>query len=234
MYNEKYLYFAKGATRNQDFTASTTTTTYRLTTDLVDPLPDGVAGNDVFANGNMTLELDGSDYTNITFGTHYNVGSDRSKPGDGSVVVVHPNALSYDGTQDITVTTAANDPVFGVTLSSTVGENDAVVRLNGPVKAGDACVWPASSFLGLVQVDNDTADIYFEPNTNDNVGGGVDIVRLSYTAGNFKVLAQSLHDVMMDQRNQGQMIVVADTFRDIFLDNNAPGITAVASITLDS
>ena len=37
----------------------------------------------------------------------------------------------------------------------------------------------------------------------------------------------------MDQRNQGQMIVVADTFRDIFLDNNAPGITAVDSITLD-
>ena len=209
------------------FTASTNTTTYRLTTaDLIDPLPDGVAGNTIFANGTLTMVL--TAHAEHTFGTYYGTVA------AGALVTVRPEALLYDGIQYVTVATAAADPVYGITLSSTVGNNDATFTLNTPMLAGDANVWPASSFLGVEMVDNDTADIYFLPQTNDGIGGGVDKVRVSYTAGNFKALGEMLNNIINNNRNQSGMVVVADEWSGVYAENNKVGISAVESITLDS
>ena len=227
---EKYLYFAKKTARQQDFTASTSGTTYRLTTGGtgLTALPDGVADtNTIFANGAITMLL--TAHGNHTFGTGYGTVV------AGNVVEISPLALSYDGVQDVTVTNATTDPINGVTLdTSTVGNNDASFVINVPMEPGDCLLQKASQFKGVEMVDNDTADIYFEPHTNDGLGSGVDKVRVSYTAGNFKLLCDSLNALITDERNKGGMIVVADTYRDIFLNNNITGISAIDSITLDS
>ena len=224
---EKYLYFGNKTNRSMTFTASTNTTTYRLTTaDLIDPLPDGAANtNTIFANGALTMVL--TAHGDHTFGTHY--GSVSAS----DLVTVHPEALLYDGIQDVTVATAAADPVYGITLSGTAGNNDATFTLNTPMLAGDANVWPASSFLGVEMVDNDTADIYFLPQTNDGIGNGVDKVRVSYTAGNFKALGEMLNNIINNNRNQSGMVVVADEWSGVYAENNKVGISAVDSITLD-
>ena len=226
---EKYLYFAKKTARAQTFTASTSGTTYRLTTgDFIDPLPDGVANtNTLFANGAVTMTL--TAHANHTFGTAYN------SPSATDIVVVKAEALSYDGVQDVTVTDATTDPINGITLdTSTVGNNDAVFTINVPMLAGDCLLQKASQFKGVEMVDNDTADIYFEPHTNDGLGNGVDKVRLSYTAGNFKLLCDSINALLTDERNKAGLVVVADDYRSIFLNNNITGVTAIDSITLDS
>ena len=226
---EKYLYFAKKTARAQTFTASTSGTTYRLTTgDFINPLPDGVANtNTLFANGAVTMTL--TAHANHTFGTAY------SSPSATDIVVVKAEALSYDGVQDVTVTDATTDPINGITLdTSTVGNNDAVFTINVPMLAGDCLLQKASQFKGVEMVDNDTADIYFEPHTNDGLGNGVDKVRLSYTAGNFKLLCDSINAILTDERNKAGLVVVADDYRSIFLNNNITGVTAIDSITLDS
>lgn len=237
---EKYLYFAKNTDRSLAIT-SQSGQTYTLTTGLIDPVPTGrAASNDLFANGTLVVEYQNLHIASGTgeaaadddhiLGSHY---IDQGLNVDDGKLTVDPNALLYDGTNAVTISTVAQDPIFGVTNSSTAGENDVTFTLKNPMAAGDACVWPATAFLGVHMVDNDTADIYFEPQTNDGVGGGVDKVRLSYAAGKFKELTQLMHDVCADSRNQGEMIVIADTFRGIFHGNNPAGITAVDSITLD-
>ena len=228
---EKYLYFGKNTARSLALTASEANVqTFTLTTGLIDPIPDGIAGtNDLFANGAVTAEmqnlhLDKSEDAHV-------LGSAYSGVDDGKLTI-HPNALSYDGASLVTVQTVAQNTTYGVTMSSTTTENDVTFTASKPMLAGDACVWPATAFLGMSQVDGTNCDIFFEPQTNDGVGGGVDTVRCTYPAGGFKKLSQLMHDVCADSRNQGQMIVIADTMRGIYWDNNPAGITTVA-ITLD-
>tara|TARA_Y100000592_G_scaffold12543_1_gene17608 strand:- start:36 stop:740 length:705 start_codon:yes stop_codon:yes gene_type:complete len=232
---EKYLYFGNKTARSLALTESESSVqTYTLTTGLVDPIPDGVANtNTIFANGTLTAELqnlhlDGSGDQHVV-GSHYTTNA-----VDDGKLMIHPNALSYDGTNLVTVKTVAQDPVYGVTNSSTVGENDITFVLEKPVLAGDANVWPASAFLGVEMVDNDTADIYFAPQTGDGLGNGADKVRVSYTAGNFKALGDMLHSIINDNRYQAGMVVVADEWTGVYAENNKVGITAVDSITLDS
>lgn len=229
---EKYLYFAKKTARSLALTASESSVqTYTLTTGLVDPIPDGVANtNTIFANGAITAELqnlhlDGSVDAHL-LGSHYS-GVDDGK------LEIHPNALEYDGASLVTVKTVAQDPVYGVTNSSTVGENDITFVLHKPVKAGDAAVFKASAFTGILMVDNTTADIMFIPQSNDGFAGGFDKVRLSYTAGNFKELGKALNAIITDDRNQPGLVVVADDFRGIYADNNIVGITSIDALTLD-
>ena len=231
---EKYLYFAKKTARSLALTDSESNVqTYTLTTSLINPIPDGVANtNTIFANGAITAELqnlhldDSADQH--VLGSHY-----TNAVNDGKLVI-DPEALSYDGASLVTVKTVAQDPVFGVTNSSTVGENDITFTINVPMLAGDCLLQKASQFKGIEMVDNDTADIYFEPHTNDGLGNGVDKVRLSYTAGNFKALCDSINALITDERNQSGLVVVADDYRNIFLNNNIVGISAIDSITLDS
>ena len=228
---EKYLYFGKNTARSLALTASEAAVqTFTLTTSLINPVPDGIANtNDLFANGAVTAEMQNL-HLDGTADVHV-LGSAYSGVDNGTLTI-HPSALSYDGVSLVTVQTVAQNATYGVTMSSTVGENDVTFTANSPMLAGDAAVWPATAFLGMSQVDGTNCDLFFEPQTNDGVGGGVDTIRLTYPAGGFKKLSQLMHDVCADSRDQGQMIVIADTMRGIYWDNNPAGITTVA-ITLD-
>ena len=231
---EKYLYFAKKDGHTQTI-SSQAGQTYTITTALINPLPDGRANtSDIFEKGKVTMTYDNLRIDDETPQNNHLVGAGYGTLNENDQVLVDASALSYDGVNAITVQTVSQNPRFGITASATAGENDATFKVNVPMVAGEACVWPATAFLGVHMVDNDTADIYFEPQTNDGVGGGVDKVRLSYRAGEFKALSQLMHDVCADSRNQGEMIVIADTFRGIYHGGNPAGITAVDSITLDT
>tara|TARA_R110002167_G_scaffold62800_1_gene177244 strand:+ start:740 stop:1498 length:759 start_codon:yes stop_codon:yes gene_type:complete len=250
---EKYLYFAKKTARSLALTASESSVqTYTLTTGLVDPIPDGVANtNTIFANGAITAELQNLHLTSSTaeygagsiligsvaddndhiLGSHYR---ERGLNVDDGKLEIHPNALEYDGVSLVTVKTVAQDPVYGVTNSSTVGENDITFVLHKPILPADAAVLKASAFTGVLMVDNTTADIMFLPKSNDGFASGYDKVRLSYTAGNFKELGKALNAIIADERNQPGLVVVADEFRGIYADNNIVGITAIDALTIDS
>lgn len=248
---EKYLYFAKNTARSLALTASESNVqTYTLTTSLVDPIPDGVANtNHLFVNGAVTAEMQNLHLTSSTAAgivpgsaatdDDHVLGSAYILAGkniDDGKLTVHPSALSFDGSNLVTVSTVAQDGVYGITNSSTVGENDITFTANVPMVAGDAAVWPASAFLGMEMVSSTVCDVYFEGQQNDGVGNGVDRVRITYAADKFKVFSQLMHDVISDSRNQGEMIVIADTFRGIYHSGNPAGITStgVTAIALDT
>ena len=245
---EKYLYFGKNTARSLALGASEAAVqTFTLTTSLINPIPDGIANtNDLFANGAVTAEMQNLHLTSSTAAVgvvpgsvatddDHVLGSAYIADGvnvDAGKLTIHPNALSYDGASLVTVQTVAQNSAYGITMSSTVGQNDVTFTANSPMLAGDAAVWPATAFLGISQVDATNCDLFFEPQTNDGVNGGVDKVTCTYPAGGFKKLSQLMHDVCTDSRNQGQMIVIADTMRGVYWDNNPAGITTVA-IALD-
>lgn len=249
---EKYLYFAKKTARALALTESNNAVqTYTLTTGLINPIPTGAASNNpLFANGAVTAELQNLHLTSSTaafpndpvligsvaddddhiLGSHYR---EAGLNVDDGKLIIDPRALTYDGTNLVTVKTVAQDPVYGVTNSSTKTENDITFTINVPMDAGDALLQKASQFKGIEMVDNDTADVYFEPHTNDGLGSA-DKVRLSYKAGNFKALCDSINAIVTDERDKASFIVVADTYRNIFLHNNITGVTAIDALTLDS
>jgi len=225
---EKYLYFAKKTARSMAFSSSTSQTTYRWTAGGLGltALPDGIANtNTVFANGSITMIL--TAHAGHTFGSAYGT------PTAGDLVTVNAKALSYDAAQDVTVTNATTDTVNGITLSATANQNIAKFVINVPMEPGDVLLQKASQFKGVEMVDNDTADIYFEPHSNDGLGNGVDKVRLSYKAGNFKLLCDSINAIITDERDKAGLIVVGDTYRNVFLNNNITGVTAIDALTLD-
>ena len=233
---DKFLYFGKTSARSLALTQSEADVqTYTLTTSLINPIPDGVANtNNIFANGALkaelqNLHLDGSGDAHV-LGSYY---TERGLDVDDGKLFIHPNALSYDGTNLVTVKTVAQDSVYGVTNSSTVGENDVTFTLHAPMKSGDAMVYKSSNFLGMTMVDADTCDIFFKPFSNDGVGAGHDVIRVSYGSGNFTIMAKLIGDILTDNTPQSGMIVVADTWRDIYYQNNPAGITAIDSITQD-
>ena len=250
---EKYLYFAKKTPRSLTLADSNVDVqTYTLTTGLVNPIPDGVADtNTIFANGAITAELQNLHLTSSTaehgagsiligsvaddndhiLGSYYR---ERGLNVDDGKLEIHPNALEFNGNTLVTVKTVAQDSVYGVTNSSTVGENDITFVCHKPLVAGDAVVYKASAFSGVLMVDNDTADVMFLPQSNEGIGNGYDKVTLSYTAGNFKELGKALNAIITNDRNQPGLVVVADDFRDIYADNNIAGITAIDALTLDS
>ena len=245
---EKYLYFGKKTARSLALTASEANVqTWTLTTGLVDPIPDGVANtNTIFANGTLTAELQNLHLTSSTvehgagsilvgsvaddddhiLGSYYR---ERGLNVDDGKLMIHPKALSYDGASLVTLKTVAQDPVYGITNSSSTTENDVTFVLEKPVLAGDAAVFPVSSFLGVNTTAAGTSNIHFKPQTGDGLGNGVDYVRVVHTNGKHKELADAIHDVINNNRYQAGMVVVADSWTNTYIGP----IEGIHSINLD-
>ena len=220
MKNEKYIYFVvAGATMAFD---NHTAQTLQLTTGgFANPVPTGA---NFIANGGLKVTVT-SHATNQTFGTYYS-SFDTST---GAVVEIHPSALTYDGTDTITIATAAADPVYGWTKSSTGANNDLVVTQLKPYEPGDAIMVPASKVRGIQVKDADETYIYTEAMTGDGLGGGArDTITITHGSAKFKELAQMINDIIADPRQNGEMIVVADLMSNTFFGGNPAGITAVA------
>ena len=216
MKNEKYLYFGvAGATMAFDNHAAQT---LQLTTGgFANPVP---TGTDFIANGGLKVTVTYN--SDITFGTHY--------AGMTGEIKVHPNALTYDGTDTITIATAAADPVYGITKSGTAGNNDWDVTQLKPYEPGDAIMIPASKIRGIQVKDADETYIYTEAMTGDGLGdgGARDTITITHGSAKFKELAQMINDIIADPRQNGEMIVVADLMSNTFFGGNPAGITAVA------
>ena len=93
---------------------------------------DRTGGTGFWHTGLVTLELDAANLEEgeadlHQFGSHYGDVADNAK------VTVHPQAGTYaagSGNGVFTLKTKAQDPVYGITASSTAGENGFTLTLN--------------------------------------------------------------------------------------------------------
>ena len=235
MINDVYLYFSDDFTK----TKASTQTADQLVT-VADGAPfanmpvsaisaaDAAGGKGFVHNGMVKLTLDaahqdggGDDHV---FGTHYGTVAD-----DQANIEVHPNAITYaegSGDGDFTIATASADPVYGITQSSTAGENGFTLHLLKPYAADQALIKPASQLLNIEAVDATNTLLTFKPTTGDT--GAQDKVTLTTGDDNkHHLIAKSIADVLTDARNHGKIIKFADAFNEIYFDGNPAGITTV-------
>jgi len=233
MIQDVYLYFSDDITA----TKASTTTADQLVT-VTDGAPfadmpataisvlDAAEGRGWLHNGMAKLTMnaahnDASGDVHL-FGTHYGTVA------DDAVVLVSPYAISYaagSGDGDMTLRTVAQDPVYGITQSSTAGENGFTLTLLKPYEPDQALVKAASTLLNVVSVDNTNTILTFKPTTGDT--GVFDSVTITHTAGKHKEVAEALSDVITNPRNQGKMIKFADAFNEKYFGNNAGGMNTV-------
>ena len=240
MIKDVYLYFSDDFTK----TKASTQTANQLVT-VTDGAPfanmpvtaitaaDAAAGKGFVHNGLVKLTLDaahkdggGDDHA---FGTHYGTVAD-----DQANIEVHPNAITYaegSGDGDFTIADASADPVFGITQSSTAGENGFTLTLLKPYAVDQALIKPASQLLNIEAVDATNTLLTFKPTTGDT--GAQDKVTLTHASNKHHLLAKSIADVLTDARNHGKIVKFAYAFNEIYFDGNPAGITTV-TFAIDS
>ena len=234
MINDIYLYFSDDIT----VTKASTTTADQLVT-VADGAPfanmpttaitvaEAAAGKGWLHNGMAKLTMDAAHFDggadDHIFGTHYGTVVD-----DQANIEVSPYAISYaegTGDGDMTLRTVAQDAVYGITQSSTAGENGFILTLLKPYEVDTAVVKAASTLLSINSVDNSSTILTFKPTTGDTAA--FDSVEIHHTAGKHKEFAEALSDVITNPRNQGIMIKFADGFNEKYFGNNASGMITV-------
>jgi hypothetical protein len=240
MTNDTYLYFSddlSSYTKASTQAAAQTVTVadgapVNALMDMTITESNRVSGGGFWHNGLVTLKMDAAHNDASAdvhlFGTHYGTVADNA------VVTVSPYAGTYaagSGTGVFTLKTVAQDPVYGITASSTASENGFTLTLNRPYLTDQFIVKPASSIIGIQALDDDNTIIKFEPTTND--ASSIDSVTLTHTEDKHHLLASLLADVIADPRNNGKMIKFADGFNENYYGNNPAGITTVA-LSIDS
>ena len=244
MINDVYLYFSDDITSVK---ASTTTADQDVT--ISDGAPfanmpvtaitvaDAAAGKGWLHNGMAKLTMDaahndGSGDVHL-FGTHYGTVAD-----DQADIEIHPNAITYaegTGDGDITLATVAADPVYGVTQSSTAGENGFKLHLLKPYESGATdthVVKPASTLVDIQVADATTSRLLFAPTTHDTAA--FDMIVITHASGKFNVISKAVADLVCDPRQQGKLIMFMDGFNQKYHPSlSEAGITAVTS-TLDT
>lgn len=240
MINDVYLYFsdditvtkASDTTADQDVRVADGAPFANMPTTAI-TVAQAAAGEGWLHNGMAKLTLnaahkDGGGDDHV-FGTHYGTVVD-----DQANIEISPYAISYaegSGDGDLHLQTADEDPVYGVTQSSTAGENGFTLTLLKPYEPDQALVKAASTLLSVTSVDNTNTILTFKPTTGDT--GVFDSVTITHTAGKHKEVAEALSDVITDPRNQGKMIKFADAFNEKYFGNNAGGMNTV-TFAIDS
>jgi len=234
MINDVYLYFSDDIT----VTKASTTTADQLVT-VADGAPfanmpttaitvaEAAAGKGWLHNGMAKLTMDaahndGSGDVHL-FGTHYGTVAD-----DQANIEVSPYAISYaegTGDGDMTLRTVAQDAVYGITQSSTAGENGFILTLLKPYEPDQALVKAASTLLNIEAVDATNTLLTFSPTTYDT--GAQDKVTITHTANKNHLVAEAIAQIITDPRNQGKMIKFADAFNEVYFGNNAAGMNTV-------
>jgi hypothetical protein len=240
MINDVYLYFsddvtvtkASTKTADQDVTVGDGAPFANMPTTAI-TVAEAAAGKGWLHNGMAKLTLDaahkdggGDDHL---FGTHYGTVVD-----DQASIEVSPYAISYaegSGDGDLHLQTVAEDAVYGITQSSTSGENGFILTLLKPYEPDQALVKAASTILSINSVNATNSIITFTPTTGDTAA--FDSVTITHTSGKNKEVAEALSDVITDPRNQGKMIKFADAFNEKYFGNNAGGMDTV-TFAIDS
>jgi len=234
MENDVYLYFSDDITAVK---ASTTTADQDVT--VADGAPfanmpvsaitvaQAAAGEGWLHNGMAKLTMDaahndGSGDVHL-FGTHYGTVAD-----DQADIEISPYAISYaegSGDGDLHLQTVAEDAVYGVTQSSTAGENGFKLTLLKPYAADQALVKAASTLLNIEAVDATNTLLTFPPTTGDT--GAQDKVTITHASDKNNLVAKAIADIICDPRNQGKMVKFADAFNEKYFGDNAAGMTTV-------
>ena len=96
--------------------------------------------------------------------------------------------------------------------------------------AGDAGMWPASSFLGIDPVSTTTSRISFKAIANTAAD---DDILITHANKEHEKVAEAIAMVLEPQPGtRGKMIVVADQQNGVYLDvGNGAGITGTVTVT---
>ena len=102
----------------------------------------------------------------------------------------------------------------------------------GADAAGDAAMWPHTSFTGMQPTATTTALISFTPNDNTLVNDTV-LVTYATTAngGGFKKFAAAFGKLMtqLDNTQSKEMVVVADEDNSIYFDSIISGAVTITA-----
>jgi len=213
---DKYLYFGLNAAGTEAFD-NHTAQTVQLTTGFVNPIP---VGTDYLANGGAKVTVTYN--ANHTYGTAYTATSGEIDITAGCTI--HATSAL------ITIATAAADPVYGWTKSSTGSENNLDVTQLKPYDTGDGYVYNSKYLTGVSVAGATTTALHFQGKTGD-VGATHDLDTITVTHGSAKnkEFIQELTDVIADDNKVSGMVVVRDDMRDLNLSaQNASVIASVA------
>ena len=215
---DKYLYFGIAAAGTEAFD-NHTAQTLQLTTGFVDPIPVGV---DYLTNGGAKVTVTYN--ANHTYGTAYTATSGEIDITAGCTI--HASSAL------ITIATAAADPVYGWTKSSTGSENDLDVTQLKPYESLDGWCYNSRYLKGIHYQTATTTELHFQAKTGGDLisgAGDVDTFTVTHGSQKFKEFAQELTDVIADDNKVSGMVVVRDDMRDINLSaQNASVIASVA------
>ena len=102
---------------------------------------------------------------------------------------------------------------------------------NGSNATGEACTYPASSFIGLDPISNTTTRLSFT--SRNNAGAGDDDVLLTHTTGKHKEVAELIASILAPSPvTRSKFIVVADQDNSVYLDNgNGAGLSGAVTVT---
>tara|TARA_Y100000401_G_scaffold111317_1_gene109449 strand:+ start:359 stop:1018 length:660 start_codon:yes stop_codon:yes gene_type:complete len=214
---DKYLYFGIAAPATMAFDNHTAQTLQLTTGGFINPLP---TGKDFIANGGLKVTV--AYNANITFGTGY-----TNLVGE---IEVNPAALTYNGVDTITIATAGDDPVWGITKSGTGNHNDWDVTQLKPYDDGDALVYNSRHLKGIAVSGAATTALTFVPKTGDTAAFQVDVVTVTHGSGKFKEFAQGLTDIIADDNKVSGMVVIADDMRSLTMPEDASSIASVAAV----
>lgn len=215
-----YLYFGVDAAATMAFDNHAAQTLQLTTGGFDNPVP---TGTDFIANGGLKVTV--AYHAEHTYGSYYTAGMLVGE------VEIHPNALTYDGTDTITIADASADPVYGWTKSGTADNNDLDVTQLKPYVEGNGYVYNSKYLKGIAVATDATTALNFQSKTGD--ANAIDIMTVTHTAAKFKEFAQNLTDVIADDNKVKGMVVVVDDMRSLKLANDVAGIASVAG-TYDS
>jgi len=215
---DKYLYFGVDAAATMAFDNHAAQTLQLTTGGFDNPVP---TGTDFIANGGLKVTV--AYHSDITFGSYY-----THLAGE---IEVHPNALTYDGTDTITVATAAADPVYGITKSGTANNNDWDVTQLKPYVEGNGYVYNSKYLKGIAVAGATTTALNFQAKTGD--ANAIDIMTVTHGSAKFKEFSQGLTDIIADDNKVSGMVVIVDDMRSLVMPQDASSIASVAG-TYDS
>jgi hypothetical protein len=215
-----YLYFGIDAAATMAFDNHTAQTLQLTTGGFDNPVP---TGTNFIANGGLKVTV--AYHAEHTYGTYYTSGLLTGQ------VEIHPNALTYDGTDTITIATAAADPVYGWTKSGTGANNDLDVTQLKPYVEGNGYVYNAKHLRGIAVAGSATTAVNFKAKTGDAVT--VDVMTVTHGSAKHKEFAQGLTDIIADDNKVSGMVVIVDDMRSLAMPQDASSIASVAA-TLDT
>jgi len=217
---DKYLYFGVDAAATMAFDNHAAQTLQLTTGGFDNPVP---TGTDFIANGGLKVTV--AYNANHTYGSYYTASMLVGE------VEIHPSALTYDGTDTITIATAAADPVYGWTKSSTGSENDLDVTQLKPYVEGNGYVYNSKYLKGIAVAGATTTALNFQAKTGD--ANAIDIMTVTHGSAKFKEFSQGLTDIIADDNKVSGMVVIVDDMRSLVMPQDTSSIASVAG-TYDS